>query len=281
MGRRATGVDVRTGSQVFSQGVPPAGSTTQFGLPRGAVVSRDGHYLYVASDFSGVVGVDVRSGREIGFTRLLNLDHRLRVLDGRGVHPSGSLFIPAARPGGAPHVYFLGPDLIAMDSISLTGLPTRDAILSPDESLVYVQARPRLVAIDVASKQIIYETSTQQYGLLSISPSGDRVFLAESGTRDAGASGILEEYSRDLSTRRNIALSVPGLVEAPPSAWSVAASRDGARAWVVTGYPFGSLAGPQTVDVREIDLQSGVVTRVINLNDPGLGPRMHLLEPPS
>ncbi len=277
-------VDVKSGQTLWWQSIPPAhGAPAGYATPGAVVMSADRNHLYTDDGGGGILEVSVQSDSALQFAPVESFLGHFAMTEGHAVIPSGTLLITGSRERRAVNqVYLLSSSLAFQDSIvAPPGLSVLDAILSPDETLLYALAPPRLVAVDLAARGIVYDAVTPYNGLLwtlSISPGGDHIFLTDAGNLDWSGSGVMVEYSRDLAVRRDIPLQPPDAVDPHVSAWQVAETRDGEWAYVLTGATIGGNGyGPAAV--RVVDLAAGQVVAVIPIGEYGLAYRLQLIEP--
>ena len=276
-------VDLSTGRVLWKQSVPPTHSDpTGYAIPQGFVVSPDQSWLVASNAGGGLLRVNLKTDSAEGFASQDGSpsDRIFMTRSGRGV-PAGTIISGASRDEKPPFKVFLySPLLTVQDSIvPPEGRSVLDILLSEDDTLLYVLAPPRLFAVNLVTRSIVYDVVTPSFGRITMSPDGEHVFLSEHASLDFPAPGILLEYSRDLSSVRGIPLVHPDSPDPYPSAWGTVATRDGRWVYVATGaYPLGTLGyGPGVI--RIVDLAVGKVVGVIPLEEYATRYGLHLIEP--
>lgn len=278
-------VDVRNGSVQWGFRYPPGSpGDVQFVAPRFVAVANDEASVYVASVYRGgrpLVARLSRMGAYAGISEV-SADTRLSVLRGLGPNGAGSLlFAGRSADRGAPTLFVVSNDLQVRDSVILPESPVADvwdALVSPDERIAYVNLRHRIYAIDLASGAVIHSRDSQK-GLLSIRPDGSHLYVSDPGTFDEFASGIVNEYSADLSARRDLSLVDPASPDPPTHVRQIAVSRDGQTAYILSGTAELSAAGLERGSVGVLDLATGTMRKRIPLGEYLRGAAMFLFEP--
>ncbi len=280
-------VHARSGSERWRFRYPPqTPAQVDYIAPKVIAVSNDEQFVYAfpaIRDGDWVIARVPASGGPLANLSEVSTETRLNVLRGLGFRSAGTVvFVGRQRTGGGSATLFLTSSTLAVqDSVVLPeppGILAWDVVVSPDETTAYVNLPHRIYAIDLGSGAVRHAAHSQN-GMLSMSPTGSHVYVTDPGGYDSFASGIIFEYSADLSARREISLLIPGSVDAPPHARQVAVSVDGRTGYVLTGTPELSAAGLERGSIMVLDLAAGTVTRRIDLGEYVRSPSMFLLEP--
>jgi hypothetical protein len=140
--------------------------------------------------------------------------------------------------------------------------------LGPEGDGVYLAIAGELVRYSITADAVTARVPLPATGRLSVSPRGDRVFLADQGIgRHVPSSGRVFVYDAALNAQAPIDLSSALVGDIPPTLQQALASPDGGTLFVTAGTGSrGPLYGPQRARVFVVDLPDRRLIREVPLD---------------